>query len=254
MAGGWIGPGQPAPDGPTAVGADQPTPPPKQVAPDQPLPTAMGADEPIQNGAQQQGTQVGEDIPNSGAAVRAHQTIDGHPIEHTHGLMSRTADFLMGSDEPGNRQPGVLPAIAQGAQDNRDAVNDWATKGPSWTAAGKAVVPNVEASLTRTKAGVQEAYGASEQRTAARTLLGLQTLPQVAARTPGEGYGKTLALAKDPAVAAAAAKLNMKPEDFAADWVLYRRLSPETQADTMARAQRAMTIGVQNKGAGRAKS
>ncbi len=252
MAGGWIGPGQPAPDGPTAVGADQPTPPPKQVAPDQPLPTAMGADEPIQNGAQQQVTQVGEDIPNSGAAVRAHQTIDGHPIEHTHGLMSRTADFLMGSDEPGNRQPGVLPAIAQGAQDNRDAVNDWATKGPSWTAAGKAVVPNVEASLTRTKAGVQEAYGASEQRTAARTLLGLQTLPQVAARTPGEGYGKTLALAKDPAVAAAAAKLNMKPEDFAADWMLYSRLSPETQADTMARAQREMTSGVQNKGAGRA--
>jgi Inorganic Pyrophosphatase/RadC-like JAB domain len=220
------------------------------TGPDTPAPT--GADAP-----KDPWTPVAPDAPSTPALVRPHQDPTAHPVDNTRGLLTRGKQLLFGHEPENSQDPdqhyqtGVLSSLGESVD---DSVHKFSAPGPDMSTLATAYPHLVGAQVEKAKAGYQETYGAAQVQSAEQTIAALNVLPQVAARSMGPGSSgipDIPTMAKDPAVQKTAIKLGLDPTVFAGQWAQYAGMSPEEQADAMARAKDAMDKGAQNVTAGR---
>ena len=197
-------------------------------------------------------TPVGPDSLTVPALARPHQSAP-NAIENTRNILQATRDVLFGhAPAPGETDRvtnyGIFPSL--GADLNADA--EKVTAGPDWGTLAQAYPHVLKAQFQQAGAGIQESRGASQVASAGAQLAALNTLPQVAARMPGNDEGAKIdAMSKDPAVKKAAISVGLDPKVFAGMWSQYSGLTAEQQADAAAEAQQTLSAGKSNLTAGK---
>jgi GGDEF domain-containing protein len=220
--------------------------------PDQPAPTD-GATPSAAPAAPTGWTPIGPDQASLPALARPHQQPDANAIENTRNILQASRDVLFGhAPSPGDTDKatnyGLLPSIKDSLSDEADKF----TSGPSWETLAQSYPHILKAQFQQVGAGYQEARGASQVASAAMQLAALNTLPQAAARVPGNDDGAKIdAMAKDPAVKKAAISVGLDPTVFAHQWSQYAGMTREQQADTAAQAQQTLADGRSNLTAGK---
>lgn len=213
---------------------------------------AAAPDAPAEGGAQP--------APAPAAAPPANPAPKGNAIEGwtptgpDQSLEEAKAWKPTGPDQP-YQPPAAAPANpAKPAQppsfvDKVKAQYDKFTSGPEWSTLAKAYPHVLGAQFTRLGAGVQEAVGAGEVRSAEMQAAALNVLPQVAARLkvdPQNPAAGIQAMAADPLVKKTAIALGLDPQVFASQYPLIAGMNAENQADAMSDARNTMIKGQDN--------